>query len=191
MYCLPIAIPPRQRAVLLLRDIVGYEAAEVADMIKASLAAVNSALGRARATLAAARQPNWSSGPAALDAGQEALLKRYVEAWQARDVDSLVALLAEEASFSMPPVPAWYQGHPAITGVLRGRVFAQERRFRLHPTVANGQPAFALYKAEWDATSFGAHGIQLVSLGTDSIQRVITFLTPRLVTAFGLPAAAD
>ncbi len=141
-------LPPRQRAVLLLRDVVGYEAAEVADMIKASLAAVNSALGRARATLAAARQPNWSSGPAALDAGQKALLKRYVEAWQARDVDSLVALLAEEASFSMPPVPAWYQGRPAITGVLRGRVFAQERRFRLHPTVANGQPAFAVYKAE-------------------------------------------
>lgn len=184
-------LPPRQRAVLLLRDVVGYDAAEVADMIKASLAAVNSALSRARATLAAARQPNWLSGPAVLDAGQEALLKRYVEAWQARDVDSLVALLAEESSFSMPPVSAWFQGHAAIAGVLRGRVFAEERRFRLHPMVASGQPAFAVYKAERNATSFSSHGIQLVSLGPDSIQRVITFLKPRLVTAFGLPANAD
>ncbi len=181
-------LPPRQRAVLLLRDVVGYDATEVAAMLAISLAAANSALGRARATLAQARRLNVAPAITMLNADQALLLNRYVAAWENRDVDSLVALLAEEATFSMPPFPNWFEGRSAISDVLRGKIFARERRFRLLPIVASGQPAFAIYKTENGAARFEPHGIQLVWLDVRSIASVITFLKPRLVTAFGLPA---
>ncbi|MFN0305720.1 MAG: RNA polymerase subunit sigma-70 [Burkholderiales bacterium] len=180
-------LPPRQRAVLLLRDVVGYDATEVAAMLAISIAAANSALARARATLAQTRRLNVAPAINMLNADQALLLNRYVAAWETRDVDSLVALLAEEATFSMPPFPTWFEGRSAITEVLRGRIFARERRFRLLPIIASGQPAFAVYKMENGAARYAPHGIQLIWLDARSIASVITFLKPRLVTAFGLP----
>lgn len=134
------------------------------------------------------RRQRFAPAVGALDAAQQRLLTRYVEAWELRDVDALVAMLTEEASFSMPPFPTWFVGRPAITEVLRGRVFADGRKFRLIPTHAGGQPAFAVYKKEQCEERFEPHGIQLVWLGTDAILSVITFQKARLVTAFGLPA---
>ena len=134
-------------------------------MLGMSLAAANSALSRARATLGRVQHEKFAPGLAALNADQTVLLARYVRAWESRDIDALVALLAEEASFSMPPYPTWFEGHPAITAALRGRVFANERQFRLLPTVASGQPAFAVFKRESGQSSFEPHGIQIVWIG--------------------------
>jgi RNA polymerase sigma-70 factor, ECF subfamily len=180
-------LPPRQRAVLLLRDVVGYEAVEVAAILSISLAAANSALARARATLVKVRGIQFASSTASLDATQALLLKRYVDAWESGDVDSLVTLLADEASFSMPPYPTWFEGRLAIAQALRGRIFAQQREFRLRSTSANGQRAFAVYKMDKGGSNFTPHGIQIVWLRQDAIESVVTFLKPRLVTAFGFP----
>lgn len=181
-------LPARQRAVLLLREVVGYEASEVASMLRMTLSAVTSALGRARARLARTRTASAELGPNSLTASQRRLLERYVEAWESGDVEALVALLSRDATFSMPPISTWFRGRRGISSALIGHVFGDERRFRLLPTRANGQLAFGIYKAEHGESSYRGYGIQLVSLGRGGVQSVVTFLVPRLVKAFGLPS---
>ena len=186
-------LPPRQRAALLLRDVVGYEASEVAAMLKTSTPAVNSALIRARARMARFRgRRGVEARIAPLTAGQKQLLRSYVKAWEAGDVDAIVALFSRDASVSMPPFLTWYRGRAAIARWLSDQVFAVDRAFRLFPTFANGRPAFAFYKSggpclpgEPAREAFEPHCIQVVWLARRRIKRIVSFLNPRLVNEFG------
>jgi RNA polymerase sigma-70 factor, ECF subfamily len=179
-------LPPRQRAVLLLRDVLGWSAAETAAQLEASVASVNSALQRARAQLRARFPGGRPEAQPAPDREQQALLERYVRAWELADLDGFVALLREDAVVAMPPWPHWYAGQEAI-----GAFFTWVSRpggpgpFRLVPTGANRQPAFAAYAAEEGA--WRAHAIQVLTLRDGAIAGVVSFREPGLVAAFGLP----
>jgi RNA polymerase sigma-70 factor (ECF subfamily) len=135
-------LPPRQRAVLLLTEVLGWSAAEVADGLEMSVAAVNSALQRARATLASRAV---TPGAAALSPAQTAMVDRYVDAFERYDIDALTTLLHDDASMSMPPFPLWLRGHADIKAWMLGRG-AGCRGSRLLPTAASGLPAFGQYK---------------------------------------------
>ena len=173
-------LPPRQRAVLLLTQVLGWSAAETAEGLDMSVAAVNSALQRARATLAA-RNP--AVTPRALTAEQQRLLASYVAAFEAYDVPGLTRLLHEDATLSMPPFELWLQGHDSIARWLVGHGIGC-RGSRLVPVAACGQPAFAQYRAN------GAEPWALVVLDLrgDRIAGMTSFLdTATLFPRFGLP----
>jgi RNA polymerase sigma-70 factor (ECF subfamily) len=183
-------LPPRQRAALLLADVLGWSAIEVAAVLDASVASVNSALPRARAKLATldrdARQ-----APIA-DEHQRSLLERYVRAWESADLERFVALLKEDAVYSMPPWREWYKGRGSI-GDFFGAVWPAYRGFRLAPVGANLQPAFALYslcaEGRWNA-----HSLQLLSLDKDGIATLTMFMQPLaqgLFPAFQLPTVLE
>ncbi len=182
-------LSPRQRAVLLLRDVLGWSASETARLLDASDASVNSALQRARATLGTRFPTGRPVAQPAPDDRQRALLERYVRAWERADLDGLVALLREDAVLSMPPWRQWYVGREAIRAF-----FAWAWRaagggpFRLVPTAANRQPAFALYGHGSDGPERRAHSIWLLTLQDDAIAVLTGFIDPRLFAAFGLPA---
>jgi RNA polymerase sigma-70 factor (ECF subfamily) len=185
-------LPPRQRAALLLRDVVGYEASEVAAMLKTSTPAVNSALVRARARMARFRKRRGVERLAPLSPGQQQLLRSYVKAWEAGDVDAIVALFSRDAIVSMPPFATWYRGRAAIARWLIDGPLAEGRAFRLFPTFANGRPAFAIYKSggpclpgESPSQAFEPHSIQMVWLARRQVTRIVSFLSPRLVREFG------
>jgi RNA polymerase sigma-70 factor (ECF subfamily) len=188
-------LPPRQRATLLLREVVGYEAGEVAAMLKTSTPAVNSALIRARERMERFRERHGVEPKIApLTPAQKELLRSYVEAWEAGDVDAIVALFRRDGSASMPPYAAWYRGHTALSRWLSG-VFSGDRAFRLFPTVASGRPAFAFYKSgdpclpgESAHAAFAPHCIQVVWLAGRRVSRIVSFLSPRLVKDFGFGA---
>jgi RNA polymerase sigma-70 factor (ECF subfamily) len=138
-------LPPRQVAVLILRDVLGFRASEVAGMLDATVESVNSALKRARASLhhrqpAAGDQPP----PAAGSPAEDAIVAKFARAWEAADLDALVALLTDDVVFAMPPVPFGYEGRDAVTRYCAS-LFAAGRRFDLVPARANGQPAFGAY----------------------------------------------
>jgi RNA polymerase sigma-70 factor (ECF subfamily) len=182
-------LPPRQRAVLLLCDVLGWAGAEVATLLGGSTASINSALQRARETLAkrypdgrplAAPQPSRT---------QQNLLDRYLQAWEGHDLDGFVALLKEDATFTMPPWRQWYLGRTAI-----GSFFATAWKIcgglRLTPTAANGQPAFAVYEHSGADGRWAAHSIQALAFERDLISTLTIFAPPegaRLFPAFGLP----
>ena len=180
-------LPPRQRAVLLARDVLGWSAEECAEMLDASVASANSALQRARETLEA-RVPRWR--PSVPDeATTRTLLTRYVEAWQQADVGALVSLLHEEATLAMPPLPMWLRGPHDIGQSIRDMVLTDDARgaYRLVRIDASGLPAFATYR-RGDDGAFAAVSIQVVSISGDRIDAVTAFLDPGLFRAFGLPA---
>lgn len=188
-------LPPRQRAILLLSDVLSFHAAEIARLLEISVPAVNSALHRARVTL----EKNYRrEQPERMQFGQtnaaiDALLARYLQAWETDDVDGLVALLKEDATLSMPPIPSWYQGRDAIHRMLSAALFPPgiRRRWRLSPTRANGQPAFVVYRAEETTQSYRAFAIQVLMLDGSQfpgqVASVTAFLGPELVTSFGFP----
>lgn len=181
-------LAPRQRAVLLLREVVGYEIAEIATMLNMTSAGVNSALARARVTLKQMAELPGGGHQTSLGSADQAMLKDYVRAWESADVSTLVSLLRRDASFSMPPIPSWARGPAAIRDLLSNHVFANGRQFRLRPTQANGLPAFAIYLAEKGHSGFHAHAIQFAWTENGAISAVLSFLNPRLVIDFGLPA---
>jgi RNA polymerase sigma-70 factor, ECF subfamily len=182
-------LPPRQRAALLLADVLGWSAAEVADGLDMTTAAVNSALQRARATL---QDRNVSlasptAEPARLSDEEVQLLGRYVDAFHRYDVDELASLLREDALFSMPPYTLWLQGPTAVSAWLSGRG-AGCRGSKLVPVNANGQPAFAQYKPGSDGTSHEAWALAVLELQGDRIASWTSFLdTETLFPLFGLP----
>ena len=182
-------LPPRQRAVLILRDVLDWPASEVAVLLDQSVPSVKSALHRARTTLAARYRPEDLS-PAALDESLRPQLERYVRAWETADVEGLTALLKADASFSMPPIPAWYQGPEAIGRLVAKTVFsgAASGRWRLQPARANGRRAFGLYKLNPPAGTYDLYGIQVVSFSGDQIRDITTFRKPELGGYFDLPA---
>ena len=179
-------LPVRQRTVLILRDVLGWRAAEAAELLGVSVTAVNSALQRARGQL---RQ----SVPAADDIREpaspadRAVLGRYAAAIENADVGALVDLLHEDATFEMPPMPTWFRGREHVTGFLAARVLTSPGVFTLVPAAANGQPALALYRRGEDGTR-RAYGLQVLDLRESRVASVVAFLNPALLAGFGLPA---
>jgi RNA polymerase sigma-70 factor (ECF subfamily) len=177
-------LPPRQRAVLLLSEVLGWSAAEVAECLDMSVAAVNSALQRARATIAA-RQGTTANEP--LPDDRSALLEKYVEAFHRYDVDALVALLREDATLSMPPYTLWLRGHETIKLWLRGPGKGCNGS-RLLPTHASGSPSFAQYRPN-PAGGHSPWALIVLEFDRDGIAAWNSFLdTEKLFPLFGLPA---
>jgi len=175
-----------QRAALLLRDVLGYRALETAEMLGTSVAAVNSALQRARKILAE-RLPEGSQHQALEnlgEAGQREIARRYATAWENGDIDAIVAMLTEDARYSMPPLTAWYHGRDAIRTFL---VDVCRPGWRFRPTAANGQLAFGTYLWDDDRGDYRPAGLDLLMIRGRRICEVVSFLTADL-TAFGLPA---
>ena len=176
-------LPARQRAVLILREVLRWQAAEVAELLDTSVASVNSALQRARATLATAEVG--APSPSPVDPDQQALLARYVDAFERYDITSLVALLHEDAVMSMPPYDFWLQGPVEMGRFFLGHGIGCEGS-RLIPTAANGSAAFASYKAD-PAGGHTAWSIQVIETSGDRIVGHHNFLDTSLFAAFGLP----
>ncbi len=180
-------LPPRQRAVLILRDVLRWQATEVAELLDTTVASVNSALQRARATLASRHDEASVSSPMTVD--QQELLARYVSAFERYDIPTLVALLRDDAVMSMPPYDFWLQGP-----VEMGRWFVGEgagcRGSRLVATAANGTAAFGSYRPDPE----GGHypwALQVIEVSDGKIVGHHNFLDTRLFAVFGLPAHLD
>ena len=179
-------LPPRQLAVLLLRDVLGFHADEVAEMLDVSVDSVKSALKRARTALGRRRSGpgDREPPPTAGSPAEDALVASFVRAWEAADVDALVALLTEDVYMSMPPMPFEYEGRD-IVGRFCASLFRAGRRFDLVPTRANGQPAFGAYLRAATGISHGV-GLYVLTLAGDRICAMTRFESSMLAT-FGLP----
>jgi RNA polymerase sigma-70 factor (ECF subfamily) len=180
-------LPPRQRAVLILRDVLAWRSGEVAELIGSSEAAVNSALQRARAQLKQVA-PTEDGLVEPRDRVGRGLLDRYATAFEAADVAALTALLARDAVFEMPPIPIWFAGRQSIARFLAARVLRPDH-FRLLATEANDEPAFGLYERGADGV-YLPHAVQVVSLADGGVARIVTFHDPALLARFGLPPTA-
>jgi RNA polymerase sigma-70 factor (ECF subfamily) len=181
-------LPPRQRAVLVLRDVLGYRAAQAAGMLGVSEVSVNSALQRARATLTAQfPAAGRDSAPAPRSARERELTSRFADAFEAADADRLVALLTEDAWVTMPPEPLEYQGRAAIARFYLTRSWWGIQETRLVPTRANGQPAFGYYLRDPLTPILHAHGLVVLTLEGDQISAITRFGDNSLFPQFGLP----
>ena len=181
-------LPPRQRAVLVLRDVLGYPAAEAADMLETSETSVNSALQRARSTLSSQLPgPGHDRAPAPRSPGERKVIDRFVEAFESADIARLVALLTDDAWMTMPPEPLEYQGHAAIADFYLSRTWWGTYPIRLVPTRANGQPAFGYYLQDPRASIARAHGLIVLTLAGDKICAITRFGDNSLFPQFGLP----
>ncbi|MEU1230531.1 sigma-70 family RNA polymerase sigma factor [Streptomyces sp. NPDC005828] len=177
-------LPPRQRAVLVLREVLEFSAAEVAEQLGTTVAAVNSALQRARSALTAvegAEQVVESEDPQT-----RAVIQRYVRAFEAADVPALVRLLTDDAVLEMPPVPLWYAGRHDY-GLFMERVFAMRGvGWTATPVTTNGQPALAAYAPE-PGGGCRLHSLQVFTVAGGRIARNVVFTDPRVLGAFDLP----
>jgi len=180
-------LPPKQRVVLILRDVLAWHAAEVADLLDTTTAAVNSALQRARAQLEQASPTEDDTVVEPLDAGHRALLDQYVQAFENADIDALLRLLRKDVTLEMPPEPMWFAGREAVGRFVAERIFEHPGVLRMLPTTANGgQPALAAY---WrgDGGRYRAHALQVLTLRGGGVARIVAFRDPSLFAAFGLP----
>ena len=181
-------LPPRQRAVLVLRDVLGYPAATAADMLETTETSVNSALQRARATLG---QHSAAVGddppPPPRSRRERAVVDRFVAAFEAADTEGLVALLTDDAWMSMPPEPLEYQGHAAIAEFYQSRTWWGTVPVRLVSTRANGQPAFGYYLQDPHAPVDRANGLIVLTLAGDKVGAITRFGDNSLFPHFGLP----
>lgn len=178
-------LPPRQRAVLIFRDVLGWRAAEVADLLGTTTAAVNSTLQRARAQLRLTA-PTEDSIREPADRAARDLLARYAAAFETADVAALTGLLREDAVLEMPPQLTWFAGRDQVGRFLGARVLRRPGAFRLIPTTANGQPALAAYLRDRDGV-LRAHGIQVLTVASSRVTRIVSFNDPGLLAIFGLP----
>jgi RNA polymerase sigma-70 factor (ECF subfamily) len=182
-------LPVRQRAVLILRDVVQFSAAEVAELLETTPAAVNSSLQRARAHLAEA-SPTEEDLVEPDDAERRDLIDRYCAAFENADMAALTALLQADVKLEMPPMPIWFTGRDTVVRFLVARAFTTSGDVTLLPTAANGQPAVAEYRRTDDGV-MRAHSIHVLTVGrTDGsmgISALTVFLDPALFAAFGLP----
>jgi RNA polymerase sigma-70 factor (TIGR02960 family) len=182
-------LPPRQRAVLVLRDVLGFRAAEVAEMLEISVAAANGVLRRARASLSGELTGlRREDAPLPDSDAERAIVTRFVDAFEAGDVDGLVAILSDDAKLTMPPEPFQFEGRAAI-GSFFSAVPAGGRLelFRLVATRANGQPAFACYLRDPHASIARAYGLMVLTLDGDRIAAITGFPDTGVFPHFGLP----
>ena len=179
-------LPPRQVAVLVLRDVLGFRASEVADMLDSTVESVTSALKRARAGLQHRWPPAADPAPRpAIDAvAEDAIVAKFVRAWESADLDALIALLTDDVFISMPPMPFEYEGRE-IAARFYASIFGAGRRFDLVPTRANGQPAFGAYLRTPKGVSH-AVGLYVLTVDGDSI-RAMTRFENGVLPSFGLP----
>jgi RNA polymerase sigma-70 factor (TIGR02960 family) len=179
-------LPPRQLAVLILRDVLGFHASEVAAMLEVTVESVTSALKRARASLQRRQQPaaGREPPPAAGSPAEQALVAKFVRAWQSADVGALVALLTDDVFVSMPPMPFEYEGRDVVSRFCAS-LFGAGRRFDLVPTRASGQPAFGAYLRTPGGISHGT-GLYVLTLSRDRISAMTRFENS-VLPAFGLP----
>jgi RNA polymerase sigma-70 factor (ECF subfamily) len=184
-------LPARQRAVLVLRDVLGFSGAEVAEALETTPASVYSALQRAHATVDE-RRPDRSQQATLNSLGDEQLkriVQRYVDAWARNDVGTIVGLLTETATLAMPPIPSWYRGRDAIEMVLSRVVLDGTRSWRMLTTSANGQLAAGAYVLDGSGV-YVPHGVTVLTLKGDLIDEMTHFRTPALIERFGLPTRA-
>jgi RNA polymerase sigma-70 factor, ECF subfamily len=196
-------LPATQRAALLLRDVLGFSARESAETLETTVPSVNGALRRAR-TAVSERLPGRSQQATLRALGDERLREiagRYIDAWERADVDAILAMLAEDATFTMPPLPTWYRGRDAIAAFLTR--FALQDRWRLLPARANGQLAFGCYAWDTEQRSYTALSLDVLTLDGARATEVTSFVTPysrgpareRFATdvlgRFGLPDRLD
>jgi RNA polymerase sigma-70 factor (ECF subfamily) len=176
-------LPPRQRAVLILRDVLGMRSAETADLVGISVTAADSALRRARSRIE--RQAPVPDEVVPLDdAETRELLRRYVDAFEQADIAALTSLLAEDAVWEMPPVPTWYAGRDAVAGLVGSKW--PPAGARMLPAGANGQPAYGFYAPD-AAGVYRAHSLQVLTLAGGQVSRVVSFHSTDLFEPFGLP----
>ncbi|WP_329118147.1 sigma-70 family RNA polymerase sigma factor [Streptomyces sp. NBC_01465] len=179
-------LPPKQRAVLILREVLAWKAAEVAELLETTVASVNSALQRARSTLAEA-EPAATDTADPLDEEQQKLLARYVSAFEGYDMQALTALLHEDATLSMPPYDLWLRGHDDIVGWMLG-VGEVCRGSRLVPVVANGTPAFAHYHPSQSGEGFDPWALMVIEITEGRVAGITSFLdVERWFPLFDLP----
>ena len=177
-------LPPRQRAVLILRDVLGWRAAEVAALLESSVTAVNSLLKRARARLTEVA-PDAETVAEPTEAAQREILDRWAKAFVDADVNTLMELLTHDAVWEMPPQPMWFQGAPDLRRLLTYRLALHGKHRKLIPIRANDQPAFAVYSGH-DDQLLPAESLQVLTLRGNRIARVSVFRTPGLVAVAGL-----
>ena len=182
-------LPAQQRAVLILRDVLGFTGAEVADALNTSADAVYTALQRAHRTVdeRLPKQTQQATLRSLGDGKLRAIVEEFVDAWERADVDALAARLAVDAALTMPPLPEWYRGRDAIATFLRNFPLDGKARWRLIPTRANGQPAFGNYIWDDEASAFVPHAIVVLTLDGDRIGEITTFLGADGFERFGLP----
>ena len=184
-------LPPRQRAVLVLRDVLGFSTAETADILQATLESAASSLKRARATLA--RRPAVTDGheppPAPGSPAERALVRHLTEAYATGDVNAIISLLSEDVWLTMPPVPFEYQGRD-VAGRALSLLFGRGLRYRLVATRANGQPAFGIYVNDPRSGVLHANGLMVLTLAGDRISALTRFDNSNLAR-FGLPRTLD
>ena len=184
-------LSPRQRAVLILRDVLDFSASETADVLDLTVSAVNSSLHRARASLS---QGYHRQEIHPYDERMQSLLDLFLKAWESADVDGLVALLKADATLSMPPSPSWYQGRDAIRLFVAATVFADDgmfggkamQRWKLVGTRANSAPAFAIYQRA-EAGDYQAFGLHVLQYDGDLLSQMVSFIDPLLPSRFALP----
>jgi RNA polymerase sigma-70 factor, ECF subfamily len=182
-------LPPRQRVALVLRDVLGFHATEVADMLDTSVDSVKGALQRARATLEERLPPaDRDRSPLPDSASERELVRRFADAFEADDINGLVALLTEDAWLTMPPWTLEYQGRSVIASFLREiSTWRNGQRLRLVPTRANTQPAFGCYRTDPHAPIAHATGLVVLTLEGEQISAITQFLDTSVMSRFGLP----
>jgi len=179
-------LTPAQRAILLLREVLDWSAREVAEWLNLSVPAVNSGLQRARQALQ--QHHVFPDAPAALPPSQlQSLLHRYVTLWEQADIPGLVGLMREDAWFTMPPIPAWFQGRAQIATLFRTSIFTIPRQWRLLPTHANASPAFGLYQRDVEAGVYQLFGLLVLDIVGEQIANTVTFLELSSLSPFALP----
>jgi RNA polymerase sigma-70 factor (ECF subfamily) len=184
-------LPARQRAVLILRDVLGFSARETAHVLETTPVSVDSALQRAHKTVDE-RLPSHTQQETLRLIGDDELsqlVDRFLAAWERNDVDAVVSMLAEDARLVMPPLPTWVSGRGQVAVFLRAYPLSGARRWRMVPTSANGQPALATYSWDEQTAAFVPHSLSVLTLREGKIEEITAFMTPEPFPHFNLPAS--
>jgi RNA polymerase sigma-70 factor (ECF subfamily) len=182
-------LPARQRAVLILRDVLGYSARETADLLDTTPVSVDSLLQRAHKTVDT-RLPRSSQQQTLRRLGDKKLneiVTRYVTAWQRHDIETVVSMLTEQAKLEMPPMPSWYTGRDQITEWLHRYALSDDKQWQLTPAAANGQPTLAGYLWDGRHREYTPYCLYVLTLQTHQIQAITAFVTPAIFPHFNLP----